>query len=101
MPSSDSAPHSISAVLFDYGLVLSGPEDPAAWKRMRDFFRADDAAFHAAYWGPRLDYDRGTLTGEGFWRQLAKGFGTQLDAAQLHELMADDIALWGQPNQPM
>ena len=101
MSSSNLASPTIHAVLFDFGLVLSASEDPAAWRRMLEFFRADEAAFHPAYWSRRLDYDRGTLTGVTFWREIAQEFGMELDEAQLQELMTEDIALWGRPNQPM
>jgi putative hydrolase of the HAD superfamily len=101
MSSHDSSPSSIRAVLFDFGLVLSASEDPTAWKRMKDFLGAEETAFHPAYWSRRLDYDRGTLTGADFWRQIALEFGMQLDGLQLQQLMAEDIALWGRPNQDM
>lgn len=101
MSSRDSSSSSIHAVLFDFGLVLSASEDPAAWKRMLDFFGAEETAFHPAYWSRRLEYDRGTLSGETFWREIAQEFGMHLDGDQLRQLMAEDIALWGRPNQEM
>ena len=61
----------IRAVLFDYGLVLSAPPDPAAWARMKAITGLDEARFDRAYWLPRHDYDRGTHTGPGYWRTVA------------------------------
>jgi len=91
----------IRAVLFDYGLVLSGPPDPAAWERLRRLLGADDASFHAAYWKPRHDYDRGALDGPGFWRVVARELGRSLSAEEVAELLAADVELWTQPNQAM
>jgi putative hydrolase of the HAD superfamily len=88
----------IHAVLFDYGQVLSGPPDPAAWARMMALTSLDEPAFHAAYWNPRHDYDRGTLTGRQYWRQIA---GPNAPDTIIDQLIQADTDLWTQPNQPM
>ena len=49
----------IEAVLFDYGMVLSGPADPVAWNVMLEQTGLEDAPFKEAYWAPRHAYDRG------------------------------------------
>jgi len=91
----------ITAVLFDYGMVLSGPPDPTAWTRLKQVFHADEPAFHAAYWNHRLDYDRGALTAITYWQAVAGDLHQSLTPTQLAELIAADTALWTQPNQPM
>lgn len=95
-----SAPLPVQAVLFDYGLVLTGPAHPPAWEHMKSLLHAEEAAFHAAYWRERQDYDSGTLTGEAYWRNIAEGLG-QPTEANLHTLLEADNELWTQPNQPM
>ena len=91
----------VTAVLFDYGLVLSGPPDPAAWQWLKAFFGADEASFHTAYWKNRDDYDRGALTGEECWQLVAKDLGKTPDATQMQQIIDADTDLWAQPNQPM
>jgi putative hydrolase of the HAD superfamily len=91
----------IRAVLFDYGLVLSGPPDPVAWERMCWLLDADDVRFYAAYWRPRHDYDRGALNGAGFWRAVARELGRSLRVKEIAALLEADIELWTQPNQTM
>jgi putative hydrolase of the HAD superfamily len=93
-------PH-IRAVLFDYGLVLTGLPDPAAWARMEALLHTDNASFHPLYWKYRDDYDRGTLSGSAYWTRIAHDLDRQLDDAALAALLAADTALWTQPNQPM
>ncbi len=100
MASHASAP-SIKAVLFDYGLVLSGPPDPDAWAEMLAVFGTSEEAFHAAYWTPRHDYDRGTLNGNTYWHQVAQILAHQLSAEEHQQLLAADVALWTRPNEPM
>ena len=93
-------PH-ISAVLFDYGLVLSGPPAPEAWARLRELLGAEEDAFHIAYWAPRLDYDRGTLNGESYWRTVAQQLGCELREDHLDALTEADTSLWTAPNEEM
>jgi len=91
----------IDAVLFDYGQVLSGPPDPAAWARMRAISGLDEEALHTAYWAFRDDYDRGALTGLAYWQAVAGHAGIAFDAAQIQALIDADADLWTQLNLPM
>jgi putative hydrolase of the HAD superfamily len=91
----------IDAVLFDYGMVLSGPPDPAAWARLRSITGLDEDRLHAAYWAFRHDYDRGALTGPAYWHAVANDAGIGLDDAQLAAVLAVDVDLWTTLNLPM
>ena len=91
----------IRAVLFDYGMVLSGPPLPAAWERMKYLTALDEASLHAGYWAYRHAYDRGTHTGEEYWRLVAAHSGVAIDDEQVAALIAADNELWTQPNPPM
>ncbi|ADW68576.1 HAD family hydrolase [Granulicella tundricola] len=91
----------IEAVLFDYGLVLTGPPDPAAWAEMQHLLALDEATFSHAYWKHRSDYDRGTLNGRGYWSAIGQDVGHVLAAPQIDGLIAADTVLWTQLNQPM
>jgi putative hydrolase of the HAD superfamily len=88
-------------VLFDYGQVLSGPPDPAAWARLREVSGLDEERLHEVYWKFRHDYDRGALTGRTYWEAVATNARVTYDAAQMAELLAVDIDVWSQLNQPM
>lgn len=91
----------VSAVLFDYGLVLTGPPHPPAWERMRQTLGAEEDAFHTAYWAPRHDYDRGALSGTTYWQAVARALGRELTSEQLEIVVAADTELWTQPNAEM
>ncbi len=91
----------ISAVLFDYGMVLSGPPDPAARREMENVLGVDEEKFQAAYWKHRDSYDRGTLGGLTYWSSVAHELRRSLDAASLDALIDADNALWTQPNHAM
>lgn len=100
MPQPAQSP-AIRAVLFDYGLVLSGPPDPSAWQTMKQILHADEDAFHAAYWGPRHDYDSGHLNGNTYWQHVAHTLGRTLSHEEHQALLEADIDLWTQPNHAM
>ena len=91
----------IKAVLFDYGMVLSGPPDPAAWDRMRTLSGLSEEQFHRGYWTHRLAYDRGDLSAEFFWNQAAAPTHAILTPDQLTALIAADVDYWSTINPPM
>ncbi len=88
-------------MLFDYGVVLSGPPDRSAWDRMIAITALDEARFHDAYWAGRHDYDRGNHTGRSYWRATGEHAGLRFTDAQIDELLEADNLLWTQRNQPM
>ena len=91
----------IGAVLFDYGMVLSGPPNADAWARMRTFSSLDEETLQREYWAHRHPYDRGTHTGEAYWHLIAAGGGTAFNAEQIAGLIQADTDLWTDLNQPM
>jgi putative hydrolase of the HAD superfamily len=91
----------IRAVLFDYGLVLSGPPDPVAWARLKHLLGANEKDFYAAYWDARDDYDRGALNSETYWHTVAAALQRKVDPSLVRDLVSADVDLWTQPNQAM
>ncbi len=96
----NSAPE-IQAVLFDFGMVLSGPPEPRAWARMLAIAGIEEAPFHAGYWAHRHDYDRGTLSGAAYWDAVARHGGSRVHSGQVAELIAQDTELWTDMNVRM
>jgi putative hydrolase of the HAD superfamily len=91
----------IKAVLFDYGMVLSAPPDPAAWARMLSLTNLSEEQLHRGYWAHRHAYDRGDLTAESFWNHAAAPTHAILTPQQLTALIAADVDYWSTLNPPM
>lgn len=92
----------VRAVLFDFGMVLSGPPNPEAWLRLQQLSGLSDADLHRAYWRHRHDYDRGTLSGSEYFQQLAGTAGApSFSTDTLTGLLDADTDLWTDLNQPM
>ncbi|MEO6966277.1 MAG: HAD family phosphatase [Acidobacteriaceae bacterium] len=84
----------LRAVIFDYGLVLSAPADPAAHAHMVKISGLAPEIFEIHYWRFRLDYDQGKLNGRSYWETLAKNTGLFLTPEQIDALIEQDIRMW-------
>lgn len=84
----------LRAVIFDYGLVLSGPPEPAARARLLEISGLSPEVFDTHYWRYRLDYDRGTLNGHTYWPTIARDVGVSFSAEEIEALIEQDVLLW-------
>jgi putative hydrolase of the HAD superfamily len=91
----------LRAVIFDYGLVLSGPAVPEAQARLLEITGLSPEIFDAHYWKYRLDYDRGTLNGRTYWQTIARDAGLSLTSEQIDALIEQDVLLWASVNPAM
>ncbi len=91
----------ISAVLFDYGMVLSKVPEPMNWRLLEQVLDADEEAFQTAYWKYRDAYDRGTLSATMYWEVVARELGKPINAAVVQALIDADTIVWTQPNLVM
>jgi putative hydrolase of the HAD superfamily len=91
----------VLAVLFDYGLVLTGPPDPGAWAKMQEITGLSEESFAKAYWARRIDYDRGLFNGRNYFLDLGQSVDLTFTPTQVDQLIAADNILWTQINQPM
>jgi len=92
---------SIKAVIFDYGMVLSAPPDPAAWQRIRVITGFSEQVLQRSYWQFRHAYDRGDLSGLAYWEQVAAYAETNFTPEQVQDLIVADVELWTRINTPM
>jgi putative hydrolase of the HAD superfamily len=91
----------LRAVIFDYGMVLTGPANALAHQCMLDLTQLDHITFETNYWLHRHDYDLGTLNGLTYWQAFARTSGAQLSDAAIHALIAQDMLHWSDLNPQM
>lgn len=84
----------IRNVIFDFGNVLCFPPHPGDFEPLYNTSGIAEARFQRAFWGHRLEYDRGTLDGAAYWQTIAADAGAELSPEQVATLIASDIALW-------
>jgi putative hydrolase of the HAD superfamily len=84
----------LRTVIFDYGMVLSGPPEPGARARLLEISGLSPEVFDEYYWRYRLDYDRGTLNGHTYWPTIARDAGVSFSAEEIEALIEQDVLLW-------
>jgi putative hydrolase of the HAD superfamily len=91
----------LRAVVFDYGMVLTGPPEPDARAALLRITGLTEERFERLYWNRRHAYDEGKLTGRAFWQSVARDAGLDLPPAAIDELNEWDARMWTTENQPM
>jgi putative hydrolase of the HAD superfamily len=89
----------LRAVVFDYGIVLTGPPDAIAWANLLRITGLPEEQFHSLYWANRTALDEGKLTGILYWQKFLRDAGLPLDHAE--ELSRWDARLWTVENPVM
>jgi putative hydrolase of the HAD superfamily len=90
-----------AGVIFDYGGVLASHQTDEDANHLAQLAGVDPVHFQELYWGERLAYDRGDLTGPDYWRRLAKLAGRTMDDETIQSLIALDARSWMHFMRPM
>ena len=92
---------SLRAVVFDYGMVLTGPQEPAAHAELLRITGLPLERFEPLYWADRHAYDEGALTGLAFWEKIIRDAGLDLPPTAAAELNLWDSRMWTTENPAM
>ena len=91
----------LRAVIFDYGMVLTGQQDPESHSDLLRTTGLPADRFEPLYWADRHAYDEGKLTGLAFWQKFARDAGLNLSPAAIDELNHVDARMWTTQNPAM
>ena len=91
----------LRAVIFDYGMVLTGLPDAEAHDAMVRITGLQPDRFETLYWADRHAYDEGKLSGVTFWQKFARDSGIAVTPEQLAELNRLDARMWTTQNPRM
>jgi putative hydrolase of the HAD superfamily len=91
----------LRAVVFDFGMVLSGEPNAEAHAAMVSITGLPVDRFETLYWADRLDYDAGKLSGATFWQKFVRDAGLQLTPEAVEELNRLDALHWTTENPAM
>ena len=89
---------SIKAVVFDYGRVISLPQDMAAINRMAEMVGVERGRFEAALWGLRSDYDRGTIGAREYYMEVLAELSVEAEDNLIDKIIKMDLASWSEVN---
>ncbi len=90
-----------TAVLFDYGNVLTLSPDSGSLQRICELAGADPARLAASYGRHRNAYDGGELTGAGYWARVLEEQGIPIGDVDADALIREDIRRWSCMNESM
>ena len=95
----------LRAVVFDYGMVLTGPRDPEAHAALLRITGLPLDRFEPLYWADRHAYDEGKLTGLEFWQKLLRVSEIELAPGAAQSVTAElnqwDARMWTTQNPVM
>jgi putative hydrolase of the HAD superfamily len=91
----------LRAVVFDYGMVLTGPPEPEAHDALVRITGLPVERFESLYWADRHAYDEGKLTGITFWQKLLREAGLPPSQKMVEELNLWDARMWTTENPAM
>jgi putative hydrolase of the HAD superfamily len=91
----------LRAVIFDYGMVLSGPPDPEAHAALMRITGLPAEKLDPLYWADRHAFDEGKLTGEACWRDILRKAGLTLASSAIDQLVDWDARMWMTLNPAM
>ena len=85
---------SIKAVVFDYGQVICFPPDLKFIDVLAERTGVERDKFEALLWPLRNEYDRGTISGREYYRDLVSRFGVSMDDKSIDEMVEIDHKAW-------
>ena len=90
---------SIKAVVFDYGQVISFPQDPRVIDELAGLCGVDRTKFEPLLWSLRIEYDRGTISSREYYKEILTHLDVYPDANKIDQLIEMDLASWKNINQ--
>lgn len=83
-----------ATVLFDLFGVIASHQTSEGKDLLVRTAGAPAPDFWDAYWTLRPPYDRGEVSGPGYWREVAGALGTRFDDERIARLVAADLDGW-------
>jgi putative hydrolase of the HAD superfamily len=87
--------------IFDYGGVLVHHQAETDQARMAQTAGIPAEQFAELYWGTRLDYDKGLISGPEYWAGIGRGAGKVFTAPVVDALTEIDSTTWMNFDEPM
>lgn len=91
----------IRALIFDYGGVISKPQNLDAFQEMLRMLGTDENSFIEIYYAHRKNYDNGQLSGQEYWRQILRYYGLEAHESLVNNLIQADVKSWTQIDAAM
>ena len=91
----------ISALIFDYGGVISKPQNLEHFQEIIRVLGTEENRFLDVYYTFRKDYDNGQLSGKEYWLKILHHFGHEPNETMIDDLIRADVKSWTEINRSM
>ena len=83
-----------TGVIFDYGGVLVAHQSAEDAAHIAKISGLHPEVLNKLYWSDRLGYDKGLVSAEEYWNDIARRGGTTFTADQIQKLIHADVESW-------
>jgi len=87
-----------AAVIFDYGCVLSLPQEREDVQRLASVLGAPADEVDRVMWKHRMPYDRADLSATEYWNMVAAECSRTLTRDQIESILEIDARSWARPH---
>ena len=84
----------IKAVVFDFGQVISMPQDPKALDELSKRAGVEREKFESLYWSLRGEFDRGTVSPRAYYKNILSSLKVNLNDEEIDEMIEIDFNSW-------
>ena len=88
----------IKAIVFDYGQVISLPQDQKMMEEIVRRIGVESEEFKSVLWTLRGDYDRGIISARDYFKKVLSHFDVYLNDKSIDELVELDSMSWKNVN---
>jgi putative hydrolase of the HAD superfamily len=85
---------SVKAIVFDYGQVISLPQDPAVPGELARMAGVEREKFEPLLWSLRGEYDRGVITVREYYRNIFARLDISKNDNEIDEMIKIDLTSW-------
>ena len=85
---------SIKVIVFDYGRVISLPQDPETLEQIAAKANVDRKQFEHVLWSLRGEYDRGVITARDYYKKVLADLDASVDEKTMDEMIEMDYNSW-------
>ena len=85
---------SIKAVVFDFGNVISMPQDTNAIEKLAEKIGVKREIFEPLLWSLRSEFDRGTICARTYYKNILSRFDISMNDEAIDEMIQMDLMSW-------
>lgn len=94
-------PQKINAIIFDFGGVLSHPQNETNKQGMIQLLGIEEREFTESYFHYRSQYDAGLIPGRQYWTRIGAVHNIKIAPDDIQKLITLDVQSWTMMNQTM